>query len=96
MRFLPHIATTQRRLMLREMARVSRHWIVFSNSYSSPWYSGRRVLKSWLGHQAPTRYPINDEDLQEELRFAGLKEIARYWTFRFVSEEILIVCEKTK
>jgi len=42
MRFMPHIATQQRRIMLSEMARVSRRWVVFSNTYSNRWYEYRR------------------------------------------------------
>ena len=94
MRFLPHISDESRRLMLREMARVSKRWVIFSNSFSSSWYRGRRLVKRYLGHQAPTRYPVTEDDLMEDLRFADLTEITRLWTFRFVSEEILVLCEK--
>lgn len=93
-RFLPHIGTEPRRLMLKEMARVSRRWVFFSNSFSSAWYERRRALKRRLGHQAPTRYPVTEREIGEDLRYAGLKEIARFWTFRFVSEELLLLCEK--
>ena len=94
MRFLPHIAGEPRRRMLREMARVSRRWVFFSNSFSNSWYKGRRAVKRSLGHQAPTRYPVTESEIQEDLRFAGLKETARFWPFRFVSEELLVLCEK--
>jgi ubiquinone/menaquinone biosynthesis C-methylase UbiE len=93
-RFLPHIAGESRRLMLKEMARVSRRWVFISNSISSGWYNGRRAVKRRLGHQAPTRYPVTESEICEDLRYAGLKETARFWTFRFVSEELLLLCEK--
>jgi ubiquinone/menaquinone biosynthesis C-methylase UbiE len=93
-RFLPHIAGEQRRIMLKEMARVSRKWVFFSNSFSSGWYRGRRSLKRRLGHQAPTRYPVTESEIREDLRYAGLEETARFWTFRFVSEELLLLCKK--
>jgi ubiquinone/menaquinone biosynthesis C-methylase UbiE len=94
MRFLPHISSEPRRLMLKEMARVSRRWVFFSNSFSSGWYKSRRAVKRRLGHQAPTRYPVTESEIREDLRYAGLKEIARFWTFRFLSEELLLLCEK--
>ena len=94
MRFLPHIPTRQRRVMLGEMARVSRRWVVFSNTYSNRWYPYRRGLKRQLGHEAPTRHPVTEEQLEEELRVAGLREAGRFWTWRFVSEEVLVACEK--
>ena len=93
-RFLPHIDTDLRRRMLKEMARVSRRWVFFSNSFSSGWYKGRRAVKRRLGHQAPTRYPVSESEIREDLRYADLKETARFWTFRFVSEELLVLCEK--
>jgi ubiquinone/menaquinone biosynthesis C-methylase UbiE len=93
-RFLPHIGAEQRRVMLKEMARVSRRWVFFSNSFSSGWYKGRRALKRRLGHQAPTRYPVSESEIREDLRYAGLKETGRFWTLRFVSEEVLLLCEK--
>jgi ubiquinone/menaquinone biosynthesis C-methylase UbiE len=93
-RFLPHIDSEPRRRMLKEMARVSRRWVFFSNSFSSAWYKGRRALKRRLGHQAPTRYPVSESEIAEDLRYAGLEETARFWTFRFVSEELLLLCEK--
>lgn len=96
MRFMPHIATQQRRIMLAEMARVSRRWVLFSNSYSNCWYGYRRRLKRQLGHQAPTRYPVTEKELQEEIRFAGLRETGRFWTWRFFSEEVLVVCDKLR
>ena len=94
MRFLPHIATQQRRIMLGEMARVSRRWVVFSNTYSNRWYEYRRGLKRRVGHVPPTRYPVTEKELHEELRSAGLRETGRCWTWRFLSEEVLVVCEK--
>ena len=94
MRFMPHIATHQRRVMLGEMARVSRRWVVFSSTYSNRWYEYRRGLKRRVGHLAPTRYPVTEKQLHEELRSAGLRETGRCWTWRFLSEEVLVVCEK--
>ena len=73
MRFLPHIPTQQRRVMLGEMARVSRRWVIFSNTYSDRWYEYRRGLKRRLGHEAPTRHPVTEEQLHDELRIAGLE-----------------------
>jgi ubiquinone/menaquinone biosynthesis C-methylase UbiE len=93
-RFLPHIAAGQRRVMLKEMARVSRRGVFFSNTFSSGWYKSRRAVKRRLGHQTPTRYPVTESEIREDLRYAGLKETARFWTFRFVSEEVLLLCEK--
>ena len=95
MRFLPHIPTQQRRVMLGEMARVSRRWVVFSNTYSNRWYAIQaRTETTARPRLPPTRYPVTEEELHEELRFAGLREAGRFWTWRFLSEEVLVVCEK--
>jgi len=94
MRFLPHLPTEQRRIIFPELARVSRRWVLFSNSYSNGWYSTRRHIKKILRHQAPTRFPICERDLQEEMRSANLREVRRFWPWRYVSEELLVLCEK--
>ena len=94
-RFLPHIASESRREMLKEMARVSRRWVFFSNSYSDSWHRRRRAIKHWLGHQAPTRFPVTERELEAELKAARLREVKRLWTFPLLSEEILVLCEKT-
>ena len=94
MRFLPHFSTEQRREIFPELARVSRRWVLFSNSYSDGWYSARRKVKKWLRHQAPTRFPVSEYELKEELKSGNLREVARFWTWRYVSEEVLVMCEK--
>jgi len=94
MRFLPHFSTAQRREIFPELARVSRRWVLFSNSYTDGWYCTRRRVKKWLRHQAPTRFPVSERELGEELEAAKLREIARFWPLRYVSEEILVLCEK--
>ena len=95
-RFLPHLSADLRQRMLSEMARVSRRWVIVSLSYSNGWYEARRNVKRWLGHQAPTRYPITEAELDEDLRAANLQEAKRFWTFRFASEEVLVLCEKAQ
>jgi ubiquinone/menaquinone biosynthesis C-methylase UbiE len=94
MRFLPHISSESRGPMLKEMARVSRRWVFFSNSYSNYWHRRRRAVKHWLGHQAPTRFPVTEQELKAELNVAKLREVERVWTFPLLSEEILVLCEK--
>ena len=94
MRFLPHFSTEQRRKIFPELARVSRRWVLFSNSYTDGWYCARRRVKKWLRHQAPTRFPVSEGELGEELEAAKLREVARFWPMRYLSEEILVLCEK--
>lgn len=94
MRFLPHIPPDERVRMLREFRRVSQRWVVISLSLSSPWQRLRRRIKDWLGHQKPTRHPVTNTALAEELRRAGLREVRRLWTFPVLSEQIVLICER--
>jgi ubiquinone/menaquinone biosynthesis C-methylase UbiE len=95
-RFLVHIAPNERVSMLREFRRVSRRAVVISVSLSTPWHRLRRRIKAWLGHPMPVRYPVSSAALAEELHHAGLREVARFWTFPLLSEQLLVICEPTR
>jgi ubiquinone/menaquinone biosynthesis C-methylase UbiE len=93
-RCLPHFAPADRRQMLRELARISRRWVLISLSYSNRWYRLRRMLKRWLRHAVPTRYPATRQAIRDELKAAGLRAVRRCWTIPLLSEELLLLCER--
>jgi ubiquinone/menaquinone biosynthesis C-methylase UbiE len=95
-RFLPHIPPAERVSMLRELARVSRRWVVLTLSISTPWHRARRTIKAWLGHWKPVRHPATSRAIAQELAAAGLREVRRFHTFPILSEEIVLVCEKAR
>jgi ubiquinone/menaquinone biosynthesis C-methylase UbiE len=94
-RFLPHFPPEERVRMLREFSRVSRKRVVISLSISNPWMRFRRRIKEWLGHDKPVRHPVTLDSIRAELKRAGLKEVARFWTVPFLSEQVIFLCERT-
>jgi len=94
LRFLLHILSGERVVMLREFRRVSQYWVAVSLGISTPWHRFRRHLKAWLGHPGPVRYPVTNRKMAEDFRQAGLREVRRYWTARLLSEQILVACER--
>jgi hypothetical protein len=82
--------------MLRELARVSRRWVVLTLSISTPWHRLRRAIKAWLGHWKPVRHPATSRAIARELAAAGLREVRRFHTCPVLSEEIVLVCERTR
>lgn len=94
-RFLPHIPPSERILMLGELRRISRKWVVISVSIANPWHRLRRKIRDWLGLPKPVRYPVTFRDIESELRQAGLRIVRKSWTFPILSEQILLVCEKS-
>jgi ubiquinone/menaquinone biosynthesis C-methylase UbiE len=94
-RFLPHIPPAERILMLSELRRVARQWVVISVSISSPWHRLRRKIRDGLGLPKSVRYPVTVHDIESELRQAGLTIRRRIWTFPILSEQVLLVCQKS-
>ncbi len=94
-RFLPHIQPSERVLMLRELRRVARNLVVISVSVSSPWHRLRRKIRDWLGLPKSVRYPATLHDIEAELQQSGLTIVRKIWTFPILSEQVLLVCQKS-
>ena len=94
-RFLPHIKPSERVLMLRELRRVARKWVVISISVSSPWHRLRRKIRDWLGLPKSVRYPATLREIEAELQQSGLTIARKIWTFPILSEQVLLVCHKS-
>jgi ubiquinone/menaquinone biosynthesis C-methylase UbiE len=93
-RFLPHIPSSERILMLSELRRISQKWVVISVSISNPWHRLRRKIRDWLRLPKPVRYPVTLQGIEMELDQAGLRIVRKAWTFPILSEQILLVCRK--
>jgi ubiquinone/menaquinone biosynthesis C-methylase UbiE len=93
-RFLPHIQPSERVLMLRELRRVARKWVVISISVSSPWHRLRRKVRDWLGLPKSVRHPATLSEIEAELQQAGLTIVRKIWTFPILSEQLLLICQK--
>jgi hypothetical protein len=96
LRFLQHFAPEDRILFLRELRRVSQRWVVVTLGLSTPWLRLRRRIKRGLGLREGLRHVATNQDIAEELRQAGLREVQRRWTVPFLSEQVLLVCEPVR
>ena len=94
-RLMHHLDSAGRAGVLKELARVSREWVLINVSYSSGFYRLRRTLKRWLG-QGVSRQSSTWAEVLEETRAAGLK--VRGWKFavRWLSEDLALLLEKVQ
>jgi len=92
-RLLHHLDTGQREAVLKELARVSRQWVVVNVSYSSWYYRARRALKRILG-QGVSRQSSTWVDIQREARAAGLRVRHGLFIARWLSEDLVLLLEK--
>lgn len=92
-RLMHHLDSQARQGVLKELARVSRRWVLINVSYSSRFYRLRRKLKRWLG-QGVSRQSSTWAEVLRETRAAGLK--VRAWKFvaRWLSEDLTLLLEK--
>ncbi len=94
-RLFGHYPSADRISMLRELARVSRRYLIVQYFHRTPitrlkrWIK-RRVLRTYAG----VVHPVGESTLTDELAAAGLVEVKRCWARRWYSEELFILCRK--
>lgn len=92
-RLMHHLHTDARGRILRELARVSRRFVLINVSWSSPWYRARRRLKRALGQGISTA-STSAAELAQELAGAGLRVEARWFVWPLVSEDLVLLLRK--
>lgn len=87
-RLLHHFpAAAERRTVLRELARVSRRWVLVS-------YFDRASVQAWRRRRRPrARHPISRTAFAADLAAAGLRERRRAFLARGWSEQVLVLAE---
>jgi ubiquinone/menaquinone biosynthesis C-methylase UbiE len=93
-RLFHHLQSPQRRAVLGELARVSRRYVLVNVSYSSPLYRARRRCKRLLG-QGVSRASSTRREIAAEAAAAGLRIAARRFVLPAVSEDLILLLEKT-
>lgn len=78
-RLFQHLTSEQRSKALREMARISRRFVLVNVMHTSKYYEAVRTLRRLLGRYA-TRYTSSQEQTDQELRYAGLKVVKSIFT----------------
>ena len=78
-RLFQHLTSEQRGRALREMARISRRFVLVNVMHTSTYYEVVRKLRRALGRYA-TRYTSSQEETDRELNFAGLRIVRSIFT----------------
>jgi ubiquinone/menaquinone biosynthesis C-methylase UbiE len=92
-RLLHHLHSPARAAVLRELARVSRRYVLINVSYSSRYYRLRRTLKRGLG-QGISRSSATWRQIERETRQAGLTVVAQRFVLPGISEDLVLLLEK--
>jgi ubiquinone/menaquinone biosynthesis C-methylase UbiE len=93
-RLFHHLDTVERRPILRELARVTRRFVVVNVSFSSPVYRLRRRVKRAL-RQGISRQSSTESEIAAEAAAAGLRLEARSFVWPLVSEDLVLLMRKT-
>ena len=92
-RLFQHLTSDERARALRELARVSRRFVLVNVMYTSPYYGFVRRLRQALGRYT-TRYTSSGEEIQAELRFAGLTLVRSAFTQPGFNGNLVLLAEK--
>jgi ubiquinone/menaquinone biosynthesis C-methylase UbiE len=97
MRLLQHIPGHQERsAILRELARVTDGPIIVSFFHSLSLQHGRRLLARLLGKPRTGRSAISLGQFARDLQAAGLRQIESRALSPYVSEQRLVLLERTR
>jgi len=93
---LMHLVPPQVRVrMLKEISRVTRELIVLSYSCSTLYGRVRRLVKIIFARRKTiSQFAVTKTELEAELGMVNLEIVKKYWTFRPLSEEIILLVKK--
>lgn len=93
-RLFQHLTSEQRGQALREMARVSRRFVLVNVMHTSAYYEAVRTLRRILGRYT-TRYTSSQAETDQELNYAGLKIVKSVFTQPGFNGNRVLLLEKT-
>lgn len=94
-RLFQHLTSEQRAEALREMARVSRRFVIVNVMYTSAYYGAVRNLRLALGRYT-TRYTSTQSEIDRELNYAGLRVVESVFTQPGFNGNRVLLMEKRK
>jgi ubiquinone/menaquinone biosynthesis C-methylase UbiE len=92
-RLFQHLTSEQRARALREMARISRRFVLVNVMHTSMYYEAVRKLRRALGRYA-TRYTSSQSETDQELRYAGLRLVKSIFTQTGFNGDRVLLLEK--
>ncbi len=94
-RFLFHVPRAMRVDVLREMARVSKRFVVVDVRHRYCWTTHTKRLRAWILRRRPPSERSTLAEIDQLVADAGLRLRKRIWLAPLLSEKMLLVCEKT-
>lgn len=92
-RLFHHLESPARQKVLKEIARISRQFVLANVSLSTTYYRLRRRAKHLLG-QGVSRTSSTWREIRREVAAAGLRIHARYYVARGLSEDLVLLLTK--
>jgi ubiquinone/menaquinone biosynthesis C-methylase UbiE len=93
-RLFQHLTSEERGQALRELARVSKRYVIAGVVFTSTYYALVRKLRLALGAYAP-RHTASEQDIRREVAHAGLRVVARHFPQPGYSGGLILLLEKT-
>jgi len=92
LRLFGHVPPDTRCNILKELSRVSKSHVVIA-------YYGKHTLQTLLRKKSRAKrqvpwYPVNNKEIQDELKEANLKIIKTKWLIPLLSETIIVIAKK--
>jgi ubiquinone/menaquinone biosynthesis C-methylase UbiE len=93
-RLFQHLTSEQRARALREMARISRRFVLVNVMHTSTYYGAVRKLRQALGRYT-TRYTSTQAETDQEVGHAGLRIVKSLFTQPGFNGNRVLLLEKT-
>jgi ubiquinone/menaquinone biosynthesis C-methylase UbiE len=94
-RLFQHLTSEQRGQALREMARVSRRFVLVNMMYTSAYYRFVTKLRRILGRYT-TRYTSSRSEIDQEVGYAGLRIVKSVFTQPGFNGDLVLLLEKSE
>jgi len=95
-RFLFHLPVEVRQNALKEMARISRQWVIVDYRHKYTFKYLLKQLQQTLGLPTKPYHRVSRLDITEDFRKAGLDLVKIFSTFPFFSDKWVILARKIK
>lgn len=93
-RFLNLIPPESRIKVHKEIARVSRNYVLLAYAADSHYQRLRRLIKGYLGYSSNGGFPVTKDDLLKELRSAGFEVVRTKMLLSLFTEELIVLAKK--
>jgi len=93
-RLFQHLTSKERIKALKELARVSKRYVIVNATYTSTYYGMIRFIRKALGRYAP-RYTMSKSEMIEELSIANLNTVSKLYPQPGYNGNMMLLLEKS-